>query len=181
MDDTRAQTLRDRPVSSPDELFAALDSMNISHRTVRHPRVFSVEEARRHRGEIPGGHTKNLFLKDKKGAMFLLVADEEASVNLKTLHLVLGCQRLSFGSSETLMANLGVEPGSVTPFAVINDRGGRVGIVLDEALMAHETLNFHPLDNTMTTSIATRDLATFLAAFGHVPRVVALTRPVEGD
>lgn len=181
MDDARAHGHRNRWPASPDDLFAVLDGLNIAHRTVSHPRVFSVEEARRHRGEIPGGHTKNLFLKDKKGAMVLLVADEEAAINLKTLHSVLGCQRLSFGRPETLMTHLGVEPGSVTPFAIINDREGRVGVVLDGTLMAHEALSFHPLDNTMTTTIATRDLVAFLSAHGHAPRVVALPQTPPGD
>lgn len=181
MDELHAPRHSDRWPASPDDLFAALDDLKIAHRTVTHARVFSVEEARRHRGEIPGGHTKNLFLKDKKGATVLLVADEEASINLKTLHLVLGCQRLSFGKPETLMALLGVEPGSVTPFAIINDREGRVGVVLDETLMAHETLSFHPLDNTMTTSIATGDLVAFLSAQGHAPRILAIPRTPLGD
>src|SRR5437870_12412210 len=128
--------------ASPDDLFAFLDRLGIAHRTVSHPPLFTVAEARALRGQIPGGHTKNLFLKDKKGALFLVVALEDAAIELKSLHRRLGAGgRFSFGSAELLREALGVEPGAVTPFAAINDGAGRVAVVLDEAMMAQDVLN----------------------------------------
>ena len=157
------------------ELFAYLDRLGIAHRTVTHPPLFTVEESRALRGQIPGGHTKNLFLKDKKGALFLVVALEDAVIALKSLHRLLGANgRFSFGSAELLRDALGVEPGAVTPFAAINDTGGRVSVVLDTAMMAQATLNYHPLKNTMTTSITRDDLIKFLEATGHPPRLAAV-------
>ncbi len=157
---------------TPDELFAYLDTLGIAHKTVTPPAVFTVEEARDLRGAIAGGHTKNLFLRDKKGAAYLVVAPEEAAIELRALHRLLGASgRFSFGSAELLQELLGVAPGSVTPFAAINDKDQRVTVVLDAALMAHETLNFHPLVNTATTSISRDGLLKFLAATGHPPRV----------
>jgi len=163
--------------ATPDDLFAYLDRLGIAHRTVRHPPLFTVEQSQALRGQIPGGHTKNLFLKDKKGALFLVVALEDAAITLKTLHHHLGAGRFSFGPAELLEETLGVVPGSVTPFGALNDTGRRVTIVLDTAMMAHDSLNFHPLVNTMTTTIARDDLLKFLAATGHVPRIV----PVSDD
>jgi Ala-tRNA(Pro) deacylase len=163
---------------TPDELFAALDRLGIGHPTVSHPPLFTVEQSRALRGGIPGGHTKNLFLKDKKGALYLVTALEDAAIELKSLHRRLGASgRFSFGSADLLRETLGVEPGAVTPFGTINDRAGRVTIVLDAELMAHETINAHPLVNTMTTSIARGDLVRFLEATGHAPRIVAVAGP----
>jgi Ala-tRNA(Pro) deacylase len=163
---------------SPDELFAYLDSLGISYQTVNHPAVFTVEEARSLRGQVPGGHTKNLFLRDKKGAMFLVVAPEDAAIELKSLHRLLGASgRFSFGSADLLREVLGVEPGSVTPFAVINDKAARVTIVLDTAMMANEILNFHPLVNTGTTTISRDGLLAFLRATGHPPRIEPISAP----
>ena len=162
--------------ATPDELFAYLDTLGIAHKTVTHPAVFTVEEARELRGAISGGHTKNLFLRDKKGALYLLVAPEDAAIELRALHRVLGASgRFSFGSAELLRETLGIAPGSVTPFAVINDKEGRVTVVIDAALMTHDTLNFHPLVNTATTSIAREGLLKFLAATGHAPRIEPLS------
>ena len=161
--------------ATPDDLFAYLDSLGIAHRTVTHPPLFTVEQSRGLRGTIPGGHTKNLFLKDKKDSLVLVVALEDAVIELKSLHRRIGASgRFSFGSADLLRETLGVEPGSVTPFAAINDTACRVGVVLDAAMMAHETLNYHPLRNTMTTSIASADLIRFLKATGHELRVMAL-------
>ena len=158
---------------TPDELFAALDRLGIAHPTVTHPPLFTVEQSRALRGTIAGGHTKNLFLKDKKGALFLVVAAEDAMIDLKSLHRRIGGSgRFSFGSAELMREVLGVEPGSVTPFAVINDAAGRVSVVLDAAMMQHTTLNYHPLVNTMTTSIARDDLVAFLVATGHPPEIL---------
>jgi Ala-tRNA(Pro) deacylase len=158
--------------ATPAELFAFLDRLGIAHRSVEHPPLFTVEESQALRGQIPGGHTKNLFLKDKKGALFLVVAAEDARIALGGLHRQLGASgRFSFGSAELLREVLGVEPGSVTPFAAMNDQAGRVTVVLDAAMMRNTTLNYHPLTNTMTTSIGREDLLKFLRATGHEPRV----------
>jgi Ala-tRNA(Pro) deacylase len=168
--------------ATPDDLFACLDGLGIAHTTIRHPPLFTVEESQALRGAIPGGHTKNLFLKDKKGAHFLVVAPEDAKIALNSLHRVLGAiGRLSFASPDAMRAMLGVEPGSVTPFVAINATSLPVKIVLDAALFAHDTLNFHPLVNTMTTAIGRDDLMKFLRATGHDPRVEAVSGPRAGQ
>jgi Ala-tRNA(Pro) deacylase len=166
---------KDMP-ASPDDLFAFLDGLGIAHKTVTHPPLFTVEESQALRGTIPGRHTKNLFVKDKKGQLFLLVAPEEAAIELKSVHRLLGATgRFSFASADLMRELLGVEPGSVTPFGVINDKGSRVTVVLDRDMMKNDILNYHPLANTMTTSIASADLVKFLRATGHDPRVEALS------
>jgi Ala-tRNA(Pro) deacylase len=163
---------------SPEDLFAALDRLGIQYRTVTHPPLFTVEQSRELRGQIPGGHTKNLFLRDKKGAIFLVVALEDAEIDLKGLHRLLGASgRFSFGSADLLREVWGVEPGSVTPFGAINDSEGRATVVLDAAMLRHATLNYHPLVNTMTTAIARDDLIRFLRATGHEPRIEAVSAP----
>ena len=166
---------------NPGQLFAALDALGIAHQTVRHPPVFTVEQASRLRGQIPGGHTKNLFLRDKKQALYLVVALEDAEIDLKGLHRLLGATgRFSFGSADLLREVLGVAPGAVTPFGAINDTEGRVTVVLDASMMEHATLNYHPLVNTMTTSIAREDLVKFLESTGHAPRIERVSgRPAD--
>ena len=159
------------------DLLAFLDKHGIATFTVEHPPLFTVEQSQTLRGEIPGGHTKNLFLKDKKDQIFLVVAEEDAAIDMKTLHKRIDSARLSFGKPELLAELLGVVPGSVTPFGVINDPGGRVAVVLDGALLRHETLNFHPLENTATTNIRREDFLAFLRHAGHEPKIVA----VSGD
>jgi Ala-tRNA(Pro) deacylase len=157
---------------SPDELFAYLDRLGIAHQSVGHQPLFTVEESQASRGKIPGAHTKNLFLRDKKGSVFLIVTLENAVIELRSLHRLLGASgRFSFGSAELMRELIGVEPGSVTPFAVINDEGLRVSVVLDAALMAHTVLNFHPLVNTGTTTISREGLLKFLEATRHKPRI----------
>ena len=144
-----------------------------------HPPLFTVEQSQSLRGAIPGGHTKNLFLKDKKDALFLVTVLEDATIELKSLHRRLGAAgRFSFGSAGLMLETLGVTPGAVTPFGVINDIARRVTVVLDAALMEHAIINAHPLVNTMTTSIACDGLLKFLAATGHPPRIVALSDPL---
>ena len=166
--------------ATPAELFALLDRLDIAHPTVSHEALFTVEQSQALRGQIPGGHTKNLFLKDKRGEFYLVVALEDAAIALKSLHHRLGAGRFSFGSPQALRELLGVEPGSVTPFAAINDTQGRVRVVLDAAMLAHEVLNFHPLVNTMTTSISRAGLLTFLAATRHEPRVETISQARTG-
>jgi Ala-tRNA(Pro) deacylase len=166
--------------ATPDDLFAFLDNLGIAHRTVSHPPLFTVEESRALRGQIPGGHTKNLFLRDKKGALYLVSALEDAAIALKSLHRTVGASgRFSFGSAGLMRQTLGIEPGAVTPFAAINDRDQRVSMVLDAELMRQPLVNFHPLANTMTTSIARDDLVRFLTETGHPPGIFALGAAVE--
>ncbi len=163
---------RTHMTATPDQLFAYLDGLGIAHRTMSHPPLFTVEQSQALRGQIAGGHTKNLFLRDKKQAVFLVVAEEDAEIDLKGLHRVLGASgRFSFGSPDLLRELLGVAPGSVTAFGAINDTAGRVTVVLDAVLMEHAIINAHPLVNTMTTSVARDDLVKFLEATGHLPRI----------
>jgi Ala-tRNA(Pro) deacylase len=162
--------------ASPDDLFAYLDSLGIAHQTVNHAPVFTVEEARAQHARVAGGYTKNLFLRDKKGALYLVVAPEDAAIELKSLHRLLGATgRFSFASADLMRELLGVEPGSVTPFAVMNDKTGQVTVILDAAMMAHEMLNFHPLMNTGTTTISRDGLLQFLEATGHRARIEAVS------
>jgi len=163
--------------ATPDDLFAFLDRLGIAHSTVTHAPLFTVEQSQALRGAIAGGHTKNLFLKDKKDAVFLVVAPEEGNVDLKTLHHKLGAGRFSFGSADLMLELLGVSPGAVTAFGVINDTTRRVTVVLDTGLMENATINCHPLVNTMTTSIARDDLLKFFHATGHTPRIEPVAGP----
>jgi len=166
------------PPATPIDLFAFFERLGITATTVEHAPVFTVAESCSIKMTIPGGHSKNLFLKDRKERLFLVVARDEARIDLRRLQDVIGASgRLSFGSAELLRAALGVEPGSVTPFAAINDSSGRVSVTLDASLMAFERVNFHPLINSMTTTIAREDLIRFLQATGHDPRVLALPEP----
>jgi Ala-tRNA(Pro) deacylase len=167
--------------ATPADLFAYLDRLGIKHSTVSHPPLFTVEQSQALRGQVPGRHTKNLFLKSKRGAIVLVVLGEDTPVNLKQLHRKLGTDRFSFGSAELLRETLGVEPGSVTPFAVINDTKRRVAVVLDAEMMQHDVLNYHPLVNTMTTSIRSPDLVGFLRSTGHDPRILPLCDEPTGD
>ena len=155
-------------------LFAALAALGIDTHTVDHEAVFTVAESSRLERELPGGHTKNLFLKDKKDRLFLVVALGSAHIDLKSLHKTLASDRLSFGRPELLLEVLGVPAGSVTPFALINDKARHVTVILDADMMRHERLNYHPLENTATTNIAREDLVRFIRSCGHTPRVVAV-------
>ncbi len=157
-----------------EELYARLRELGIETKSWDHDPVFTVDEAKALRGEIPGGHCKNLFLKDKKGQLWLVVTLEEAQVDLKSLPAKIGAARLSFGKPDLLLEVLGIEPGSVTPFAVINDTSQRVNVILDEKMMAEEVLNFHPLKNDATTTIRSQDLHAFIEACGHAPKIIAV-------
>ena len=160
--------------TSPEQLLARLAELGIQSRTVSHPPVFTVEEAKALRGELPGGHVKNLFLRNKKGAMWLVVAEEDRPIDLKALGERIGAGRVSFGSPDRLMQYLGVIPGSVTPFGIINDTGGAVQVVLDKGLLEHDPINVHPLTNDRTTAISPKDLLAFLEATGHKPQIIDL-------
>ena len=161
--------------ATPEDLLAFLASLGVATTTVEHPPLHTVEDSQALRGDIPGGHAKNLFVKDKKGRLFLLVVEEDATVDLKRAHEKIGAQgRVSFGSAELLEEVWGVRPGAVTPFGAINDAEQRVTVVLDAAMMQRERLNYHPLVNTRTTGLASADLMKFLRATGHEPLVVPL-------
>jgi Ala-tRNA(Pro) deacylase len=150
------------------ELFAFLAELGISVSTRRHPPLFTVVDSQALRGEIAGGHTKNLFLKDKKDNFFLVSVGEEAVVDLKQIHHMIGAAgRVSFGKPEMMMELLGVVPGAVTVFGLINDTARRVKVVIDQDLMRHVVINAHPLTNEATTSIAASDLIKFVEATGH--------------
>lgn len=161
-----------REPATADQLFLRLAALGIEVNTAAHAPVFTVEEAKSHRGPIAGCHTKNLFLRNKKGAMWLVVCLEDREIDLKELGKALGAGNLSFGSAERLMKYLGVIPGAVTPFGVMNDRGGMVRVVLDRGILEREPLNFHPLDNGMTTSIGAADFVRFLEAEDHAPTMM---------
>jgi Ala-tRNA(Pro) deacylase len=167
--------------TTPADLFAYLDSLAIATSTIEHAPVFTVEQAKEHRGELEGGHCKSLFLRDKKGRMWLVVTLEDRQIDLKALPPLLGSGRLSFGSAERLMTYLGVIPGAVTPFAVVNDVEGHVGVALDEAMLESDPLNYHPLDNAMTTAISPTDLLRFLHATGHAPQILDLDAGLESN
>ncbi|KEQ07028.1 prolyl-tRNA synthetase associated domain-containing protein [Pseudorhizobium pelagicum] len=161
---------------TPEELYALLDDLGVSYSTRTHAPVFTVAESVGLRDEIPGGHTKNLFVKDKKDKYFVLTVEENAAVDLKTVHKVIGAaSRVSFGRPEKMLEYLGVAPGSVTVFGAINDTRNQVTFVLDEDLMQNDVINGHPLSNDATTSIERNDLLRFLEATGHTPLVLKVT------
>ena len=164
------------------ELFAFLDAHGIAHATLDHPAVFRVGEGDEIKAALPGGHTKNLFLKDAKGQLWLISALGETVIDLKTLHHVIGSARLSFGNAALMAETLGVTPGSVTAFGLINDDDHHVRFVLDAALARADPVNFHPLTNTATTAVSQDGLRRFLAAVGVEPLIVdfAAMRVVEG-
>jgi Ala-tRNA(Pro) deacylase len=161
--------------ATPEQLLARLEALGVQATTHRHPPVFTVEEAQALKGDLPGAHTKNLFLRDKKGAMWLIVALFDRKIDLLSLSKVLGVSgRLSFGSADRMIRFLGVTPGAVTPFAIVNDHGGAVSVAVDEGLRDQEIWNAHPLDNAMTTAVRGEDMVRFLEAEGHSPVWVAL-------
>ena len=162
-----------------DDLMARLAALGLKTRTIEHDAVFTVAESEIIERAVAGGHTKNLFLKDAKDRLFLVVAESRTAVDLKSLHRTIGAARLSFGKADLLMEVLGVPPGSVTAFAALNDTAARVTIVVDQTLMQYDSINCHPLVNTATTNIARDDLMTFIRATGHEPMLADLSRPSE--
>jgi Ala-tRNA(Pro) deacylase len=155
-----------------DDLFACFDALGIAHRTLDHPPVFRVGEGEEIKAALPGGHTKNLFLKDAKGQLWLVSALQDTRIDLKALPKAIGSAKLSFGPAALMEAMLGVTPGAVTAFGLINDEDHRVRFVLDAALAASDPVNFHPLANTATTAISQADFRRFLAALGARPLIV---------
>lgn len=161
---------------SPKDLLKKLDELNIKTTTYEHEAVFTVDESSKIKQDIPGGHTKNLFLKDKKGNFFLVVAEGTAQIKLNGIHGLIGAKgRVSFGKPEALMELLGVKPGSVTAFAPINDTGNKVSIIIDEALLRYDLINCHPLTNEMTTTISREDLLQFLKHVNHEPQIIQVS------
>lgn len=158
-------------------LFDRFDELGIETNTTKHAPAFTVEEARELRGQIPGGHCKNLFLKDKKGKLWLIVCLEDAQIDLKSAPKAIGSARLSFGKPDLLMETLGIEPGSVTPFALINDSETVVNVILEANMMQIKLLNYHPLKNDATTTIKSDDLIKFIKSCGHSMQIVNLGQP----
>jgi Ala-tRNA(Pro) deacylase len=154
-------------------LFARLDELGLAHESVEHEALYTVEQSRALRGDLAGAHIKNLFLRDKKRRMWLVTVLENREMDLKALRHRIGAQgNLSFGNAELLMQHLGIVPGAVTPFSVINDREGGVTMVLDKALTEIDPVNAHPLRNDRTTAIAPGDLVRFLEAENHAPLIL---------
>jgi Ala-tRNA(Pro) deacylase len=162
------------------DLFRRLDDLGIATTTIEHPPVFTVAESDSLHRDIAGGHTKNLFLKDAKDNLWLIVAGHHTPIDLKALHKTLGAARFSFGKAELLKDVLGVTPGSVTALSLINDTEARVNVVVDAALMRYDQINCHPLENTATTSIGREDLLSFMRACGHAPRIVEIAATATG-
>ena len=163
-----------RMLITREQMLAYLRELGIEQRTTLHPPVFTVEQAQEHTRHLDGGHCKNLFLKDKKGRLWLVTCLDEQRVDLSRLAKLLGAARLSFASAELLTEVLGVAPGSVTPLAIANDTGARVTSVLDTKLLAHEKVNCHPLENDATTTLASVDLLRFIRSTGHEPVLLDL-------
>lgn len=166
---------------TPDELLTILDKLGLATSTTTHEAHHSVTEAKQLRGAMQGQFTKNLFLKDKKSQLFLVTALEDQNINLKNLSTCLGVGRLSFAKAETLYENLKVEPGSVTPFALINDHANNVQPIFDMSMQGAKLLNFHPLTNTKTTCISYSDLLKFLVKTGHTPKSINFDTHTNGN
>lgn len=164
-------------ISTP--AYALLDKLGIPYSTVEHEPVFTVAESQALRGTLPGGHTKNLFTKDKADRLFLITAEEDSPIDLNATSKLLGTKgRLSFASAELLREHLGVEPGSVTPLALVNDKAGLVTFILEKRLLDHAIINVHPLINSRTTALAREDLLAYIAGTGHKVEVMELPHRV---
>ncbi|MEL8055691.1 MAG: prolyl-tRNA synthetase associated domain-containing protein [Pseudomonadota bacterium] len=161
--------------ASPSDLFAYLDALGIAHKTHEHAATFTVEEGRHLKASMPGGHSKNLFMKDKDGTIVLISAWADSRLKLNQLHKLIGTRRLSFANADLMQELLGVSPGSVTAFGLINDPDEKVRFIVDAALMAFDIVNFHPLTNTATTAISSADLRKFVEATGHTLTEVDFT------
>lgn len=160
--------------TTPDRLFEILQELDIQYECHHHEAMFTVEQSSALKKDIPGVHCRNLYLRDKKKKNFLVVAANETEVDMKTLQEKLGCGRLSFGSADRLWEFLGIRPGSVCPFTLINDTEHHVQLVLDEQMMKGGIVNYHPLDNTMTIGLTPHDLLKFFKHTGHTPIILDL-------
>jgi Ala-tRNA(Pro) deacylase len=163
--------------ATPDELFAFLDRLGIVHSTVTHPPFFTVEEGRPWHDQIPGLHCKNLFIKDRKGGIWLVVMPADKRADLGRLEKTLGAPRFSFAKPDVLHEVLQLTPGSVTPFGLINDTRHRVNVIVDQAVLDSEWVNFHPLHNAASTTLRSADLVRFVRALGYEPVLVRLPEP----
>lgn len=159
----------------PEELLSRLKLLDINYSLYHHQAVFSVGEADDIDAEIPGAHTRNLFIRDKKENMFLVTLLAHRKIDLGKLASLIGAGRLSFGSPERLMNYLGVMPGSVTPFSIINDIENKVTLILDAEMMKQKIVNYHPLVNTMTVGLTPSDLLKFLETTKHQPQIIDLS------
>jgi Ala-tRNA(Pro) deacylase len=164
------------PLTS-DELLARFDALGIRYANHSHPPLFTVEDSKALRGDLPGGHVKNLFLRDNKQRFWLLTTLEDTKLDLKSMAKRLAAGRFTFANEGQLMTYLGITPGAVSPLAVVNDTGLAVTVVLDSALLEIDPLNLHPLRNDRTTTMSGPDLVTFLKSCGHAPRIMAFTEP----
>ncbi len=159
------------------DIYQVLERLAISYRKFEHPAVFTVEEADLHRGEMVGGHSKNLFLRNKKGNRhYLLVVESDRPVSIAEIKGRLGESSLSFASPERLQKYLGLTPGSVSPFGLINDTENEVVVIVDQGLLRHEVLNYHPNDNTATLAVSREDFQRFLAESGNEVRYMEFPR-----
>lgn len=160
-----------------NDMLTLMDKMGFETKTFDHAPAFTVEESKYLRDEIAGAHTKNLFLKDKKSNYFLITLEENATVDLKQIHTLIGGRgRVSFGNADRLMAYLGVAPGSVTALSVANDQDNHVTLIIDEPLLESDIINCHPLKNDATTSLKREDLLTFVKHFGHDPLILKVSQ-----
>lgn len=166
--------------TSPESLMARFDALGIAYKLHHHEAVYTVEESEKIDADIEGTHCRNLFLRDKKKNNYLVVLQNATDVDMKKLPPVIGSDRLSFGSSDRLWEYLGVRPGSVCPFAVVNDTQNQVKILLDKSMMETDIVNYHPLLNTMTVSIKPADLVKFIESTGHEAHIVDLS-PAKPD
>lgn len=158
------------------DLLARFRALGLDTTTHDHPAVFTVAESAEIKAALPGAHSKNLLLKDKKGRVFLVTAEGDAAIDLKAVSDKIGASgRVTFAKAELLMELLGVIPGAVTPFGIVNDRDRVVTVVVDRPMLDHELLNFHPLENTATTAIRREDFLAFLEAEGHPPLIVTVS------
>jgi Ala-tRNA(Pro) deacylase len=155
-----------------EQLFTYLDELGIEHQTTEHPPVFTVEEASQWHHKIPGAHCKNLFLKDKKGKLWLVVMPSEKRADLGRIAERAGTVKFSFGNPQLLEEVLGITPGSVTPFALMNDAQKRVTVILDRDMLANEQVNYHPLHNAASTTVKSADLLKFIGALGYEPILI---------
>jgi Ala-tRNA(Pro) deacylase len=167
--------------ATPEELFALLDQLGIEYSTVEHPPFFTVDEGRPWHDKIPGLHCKNLFIKDRRGGIWLVVMPGEKRADLGRLEKLLAAPRFSFARSELLQEVLELNPGSVTPFGLINDRDRRVTVVLDQDMLDAEWVNYHPLHNAASTTLRSADLVRFVRALGYEPVIVRLPEPASGS
>ena len=167
-----SSAFKDSLPTTPESLIGKLESLNVVFTSHHHPPLRTVEDSKGYRGNMPGMHVKNLYLRDKKKRNYLIVAEEDRVIDLKSLHTIIGSDRLSFGSADRLFEMLGVRPGAVSPFTLINDPEHQVSLSIDAELMMAERLYFHPLVNDMTLGVTPEGLSRFLAATGHQPQLI---------